>query len=166
MDVKDSKETFAMKGLDIDQFNKAKSEANDNLAIKLQERKNKWTQMSDTLINNVKSRDPEVIQETLALALSYMHIASDEIQNEMQSLAKIESIRRQVWRLRFNHWGNDKFKITKGDRDRLIDADMTEILRELSIHESFVEYLRTTRDLFRDIQWAIKNKVEIAKYFE
>jgi hypothetical protein len=143
-----------------------KCEANDQLNQTLYKKKKYYGIKFEPLLEGSKSKILEDIQDTQALALSYMHQCTDEIHDELVKISIAQNTFRRYWQnLFFQYKNRAAIKLTNTNIEDLINADLTELQREIDIRKAYIEYLNEMKRQFNEVNWMIKNKIEFAKYF-
>lgn len=121
-----------------------------------------WDERLKELFQKLKSNDKLEMLEFQALSLSYHHMAKDEITKNLLKLTKVYSKKTKIQRERLLFYSTKfSLKTTKGEKDILIDADLSEDTRHIQMLEAYIDYLRDCRSLCDNMQWIIKNKIQI-----
>jgi len=142
------------------------SELNEKYEGFLYQKRLDWNNKVNPLFNRVKN-SPDDLIELQALCLSYRHILTDEIAIFMSKLSKEIITYKTAKADRFMFYATGfGLKTNMSEKSILFDSELAELQRNKELLETHLEFLKETRSGCDNINWAIKNRIEIYRIIE
>jgi chromosome segregation ATPase len=132
----------------------------------LQEKRDNWNDKLNPLFGKLKSQPKELI-ELQSLCLSYRQQLTEEIAFFMNKLSKeiIDYKNAKSDRFMFYATGFG-LKTNLSEKSILIDSELAQLQRNKELFESHIEFLRECKVACDNVNWAIKNRLEIYKIID
>lgn len=135
-----------------------------NAQIKtMMESKKKWTSITRSLTYSVKESDPLKIVDVQADAISYRQQVIEEISIYAVKISKLMQKLKIKEKERFEFYATSYQVKTSGtEKGRLINADLSIMQSFVDEYDQHVNFLRETSKNLDSINYAVKNKIELA----
>lgn len=142
------------------------AELNEKYDKYLIDKRDDWNKKLNPLFQQVKSGPTELI-ELQSLCLSYRQMLTDEIASFMGKLSKeiINYKNAKADRFMFYATGFG-LKTNLSEKSLLIDSELSELQRNKELFETHLEFLKESRGVCDNVNWAIKNRIELYKVTE
>lgn len=142
------------------------SELNTKYDKYLAEKREEWNNKLKPMFVSIKQNPDELI-ELQALCLSYRQMITDEVASFMNKLSKeiINYKNAKADRFMFYATGFG-LKTNLSEKSLLIDSELAELQRNKELFETHLEFLKESRSVCDNINWAIKNRIELYKVTE
>jgi len=142
------------------------SEVNEKTEEYLSNKREKWNTKLSPLFVKLKSSPDELI-EIQSTCLSYRQQLTEEISLFMSKLSKEIINYKNAKSDRFMFYATGfGLKTNLSEKSILIDSELSELQRNKELYESHLEYLRECKISCDNINWAIKNRIELFKIIE
>lgn len=129
-----------------------------------------WGEKINKLLLILNSDDRKEIDKSQYDSLYLQQELENELFKVMKAFSKLNSNKKVIARNKLMYYTqNSDFSITNAsERKMLIESELSEIERALNIHETYMEFIRNTKDRARDFNFSIKSKIQLmeitAKY--
>jgi len=129
-------------------------------------KREKWNNKLNPLFNKLKDPPDELI-ETQSLCLSYRQQLTEEISFFMNKLSKEIINYKNAKSDRFMFYATGfGLKTNLSEKSILIDSELSELQHNKELYESHLEFLRECKTSCDNVNWAIKNRIELFKIVE
>lgn len=138
----------------------------DELESKLDEKKKLWSQTLINLSGRLKNKEPRELVELQAEVISQKQNLIDEMAEYAVKLAKDVSKKKVLYKQHFENYKQTySIKTNVGELGKLIEAELAMHERKLNIYEIYIEFLKDTGKNFEQLNYGIKNKIELVNIF-
>lgn len=135
---------------------------NDTLEDYLFEQRKKWNELIEPLMKQLKTKNQDDIIDLQAKSLSYRQQLSDEISTFLNKLSKEMIAIKRAESDRFTFYSTGfGLKTNTGEKKILFDSELAEMERNKEILETHIEFLRDCRISCDNINWALKNRIQL-----
>lgn len=130
---------------------------------KMNTSKSQWLSITRKLSYSVKESKPEAIVDVQADAINYRQQVVEEVNIYAVKISKLMQKLKQAEKEKFEFYATSYSVKTSGtEKLRLINADLSEIQLFIDEYDHHVNYLRETSKNLDSINYAVKNKIELA----
>jgi len=154
---------------EIERINKSK-ETNDKLEEFFQEKRKEWNGNVEPLFKalSVDLTNPSNLKQVLdtqAMALSYRQLINEQVSyflnRRSREMTKVKKLKQDKFIFYATGFG---IKTNLGEKSILIDGHLAENDRNVEIIDSYIDYLRDTAKGLENLQYSIKNMIELMNY--
>lgn len=129
----------------------------------LAKKRDEWNKKIQPLFGHLK-QDPSLLVELQTNALSYRQIVTEELATFMVKLSREIINYKNAKADRFIFYATGfGLKTNLSEKGILIDSELAELQRNKELLETHLEFLRECKQMCDNINWAIKNRIEIYK---
>jgi D-Tyr-tRNAtyr deacylase len=137
----------------------------DDLENSFERKKEIWNNTVKGLANRLRNKDPRELVDLQADTISQKQILVDEINDYLVKLAKDTSKKKALYKSKIELYKVHPIKLNTGEMGKMIESDLCLHERKLNIYESYIDYLRETGKNLEQINYGIKNKIELVNQF-
>lgn len=125
-----------------------------------------WNNTVNVLSNRLKNKEPKELIDLQADVISHKQMIIDESVEYAVKLAKDVSKKKKLYKKHFELYKTEyNIKTNVGELGRLIESELALHERKLNIYESYIEFLKDTGKNLEQINYGIKNKIELINLF-
>lgn len=152
--------------IDLEDNSDEISEKVNSLDDYIRIRQGEWNQTLSPLTQLLRSNNPDDMNNVQADSLSnFLDITSEEAEFNLM-LIKYQSSKASAQRDKFLHYTID-FKdshgknLNIGEKKVMIDGDLADLNMQIQLLQSHISFLQDCKQMLTNIQFAIKNKLQI-----
>jgi exonuclease VII large subunit len=137
----------------------------DDLENSFERKKEIWNNTIKELANRLRNKNPKELVDLQADTISQKQMVVDETTDYLVKLAKDTSKKKSLYKSKIEIYKVHPIKLTTGEMGKMIESDLSLYERKLNIYEAYIEYLRETGKNLEQINYGIKNKIELINQF-
>ncbi len=142
--------------LDIDKI----TEANQKLEEQLVKDRGEWKDKIKDLI--VKSKNYNDLAECQVMMLSYRQILLDKVSEFKATIYKRNAAWDKYWKDAYRNYSiNYDIKLTNGEKNAFIKADLAPLKIQINLIESHVDYYDQCIRTLDNMAFAIRNRIQL-----
>lgn len=137
--------------------------SSEELLKRVLESTKQWTAIIKMLSYKLNKVDLKDVCDIQAEAISYRQDAIEEINNYSIKILKLVQKTKVLTKERFEYYATGyQVKTSAAEKIKLIDADLSQHELFISQLDEHVVFLRETSSQLKDVNYSIKNRIEVA----
>jgi len=138
----------------------------EELETMINRKKELWNNTIKDLSNRLRNKAPNELVDLQADVISQKQILIDEVSEYAVKLAKDISKKRMMYKTHFENYKMEyQIKTNVGELGKLIESELALHERKLNVYETYIDYLKDTGKNLEQINYGIKNKIELINLF-
>jgi len=135
-------------------------EANIELENRIEKDRDEWKNKIASLINKIRNMNE--LSECQALMLSYRQIMLDKISDFKSIIFKRNAAQDRYYKEMYKKYTlNYDIRLTSGEKNKFIQADLSALIYQIKLLENHVEYYQGCIKTLDNTAFAIRNRIRL-----